>query len=395
MAEHNIHPSLAPLTVAIDTLRPDAANARSHDQRNIDAIAASLAAFGQRKPIVVQSQGRIIRAGNGTVRAAQSLGWTEIAAVVVDETNEAAAQFAIADNRTAELAEWDTDTLSLLLHSMDEDARKLCGFTDGELDDLLKDMGGEFDDELDVNEGDVQEKPADPVTKLGDLITLGRHRLLCGDSCKQADVDRLMDGDVADLLFTDPPYGVNFQSNSRKQKFAKLKNDDRILDGWVEPAMNASRGFVFVWTSWSVLAKWVAVCEPFGNMTNLVVWHKPGGSMGDLKRAFATDHELAMVYNRGAELCGKRIGSVWTVKRDAGAEYAHPTQKPVELAAEAIQKTTRKGALVLDVFLGSGTTLAAAEQLGRRCYGMEMDPGYCDVIVARWESLTGRKAVRA
>jgi DNA modification methylase len=127
-------------------------------------------------------------------------------------------------------------------------------------------------------------------------------------------------------------------------------------------------------------------------MTNLVVWSKGGGGIGDLKGTFATDHEMAMVFNRGAEICGKRIGSVWSFGKDAASKYEHPTQKPVALAGEAIDKTTHRQNLVYDPFLGSGTTLIAAEQLGRKCYGMEISPQYCDVIVKRWETLTGKKA---
>jgi DNA modification methylase len=126
----------------------------------------------------------------------------------------------------------------------------------------------------------------------------------------------------------------------------------------------------------------------------MVVWSKGCGGIGDLKGTFSTDYEVAIVCNRGAAITGKRIGSVWSFGKDAAASYVHPTQKPVALAAEAVDKTTQKGETVLDLFLGSGTTLIACEQLGRRCYGMEISPAYCDVIVERWENLTGKQAVR-
>ena len=247
---------------------------------------------------------------------------------------------------------------------------------------------------VEIVEDEVPEPPADPITKPGDLWTLGDHRLLCGDSTKAEDVGRVMAGAKAGMVHTDPPYGMSYQSNMRTKsaKFAVLENDDRVLTEWIEPAIQNSEGWVFIWTTWKVLEQWFPVVKPFGKLSNLVVWSKGGGGIGDLKKTFSTDHEIAFVFNRGAELCGKRIGSVWSFGKDAAGDYAHPTQKPVALAAEAIDKTTTKACTVYDPFLGSGTTLIAAEQLGRRCYGMEISPAYCDVIVKRWETLTGKKA---
>jgi DNA modification methylase len=187
---------------------------------------------------------------------------------------------------------------------------------------------------------------------------------------------------------------MSYQSNRRTKsaKFAVLENDDRVLTEWIEPAISNSEGWVFIWTTWKVLEQWFPVVKPFGKLSNLVVWSKGGGGIGDLKKTFSTDHEIAFVFNRGAELCGKRIGSVWSFGKDAEGDYEHPTQKPVALAAEAIDKTTTKACTVYDPFLGSGTTLIASEQLGRKCYGMEISPQYCDVVVKRWEKLTGKKA---
>ena len=124
----------------------------------------------------------------------------------------------------------------------------------------------------------------------------------------------------------------------------------------------------------------------------MVVWHKGGGGIGDLKKTFSTDYEMALVFNRGAELCGKRIGSVWSLQKDKAIKYKHPTQKPVELSVEAIDKTTNPKSIVMDLFLGSGSSLIACEKMDRICYGMELDPKYCDVIIKRWENFTGKKA---
>jgi DNA modification methylase len=288
------------------------------------------------------------------------------------------------------MAESDAAKLDAILREVDTGSPELQQM----LSDLAEEAGLYQDENKEIVEDEIPEPPVDPITKPGDLWILGEHRLLCGDSTKAEDVERLMDGAKADMIHTDPPYGMSFQSNMRtkSKKFDELENDDKILTGWIAPAIGASSGWVFVWTTWKVLEQWLPVVREFGKMTNLVVWAKGGGGIGDLKGTFATDHEMAMVFNRGAEICGKRIGSVWSFGKDAAASYMHPTQKPIALAAEAIDKTTHKQNLVYDPFLGSGTTLIAAEQLGRKCYGMEISPQYCDVIVKRWETLTGKQA---
>jgi DNA modification methylase len=217
---------------------------------------------------------------------------------------------------------------------------------------------------------------------------------MCGDSTSIDAVERLMDGQKADMVFTDPPYGVEFQSNMRTKsaKFDVLKNDDTFLD--IAPIIEAcSTGWVFVWTSWKVQTKWIDQFQSMGYPTNIVVWHKPGGGIGDLKRTFSSDYEVALVWHRGAELCGKRIGSVWTVNKDGSSTYVHPTQKPVALAEEALDKTTRASAVIMDLFGGSGSTLIACEKTNRQARLMELDPKYCDVIVKRWQDFTGKKAI--
>jgi len=202
-----------------------------------------------------------------------------------------------------------------------------------------------------------------------------------------------MAGQKADMVFTDPPYGVEYQSNMRTKsaKFEVLANDDTFLD--IAPIVEMfSTGWVFVWTSWKVQGRWIDQFSAFDYPTNIVIWHKPGGGIGDLKRTFSSDYEVALVWHRGAELCGKRIGSVWTIKKDGASTYVHPTQKPVALGTEAMDKTTRSGNIVLDLFGGSGSTLIAAEKTGRVARLMELDAKYCDVIVKRWQDFTGKQA---
>jgi DNA modification methylase len=378
--------------VKIDTLTLDPANVRRHPAKNLDTIKASLTRFGQQRPVLVNAKGIII-AGNGTVMAAKALGWDHINIVRTELDGSEATAYAIADNRTAELAEWDDSALAQQLAALqieDEELARAAGFDAKEIASLAEAT-------VDVVEDETPEPSAEPITKSGDLWLLGEHRVLCGDSTKAEDVDRLMAGAKAGMIHTDPPYGMSYQSNYRTKsaKFDVLENDDRVLTEWIEPAIRNSKGWVFIWTTWKVLEQWFPVVKPFGKLSNLVVWSKGGGGIGDLKKTFSTDHEIAFVFNRGAELCGKRIGSVWSFGKDAAGDYEHPTQKPVALAAEAIEKTTTKACTVYDPFLGSGTTLIAAEQLGRKCYGMEISPAYCDVIVKRWETLTGKKAERA
>lgn len=343
------------------------------------------------KPIVVDAKGVVI-AGNGTLEAARALGWTKIDVVWSKLKGAEGVAYAIADNRTAELAEWDDKELAAVLEALQADEsidELVTGFSAEEIAELIA-------GDAEVVEDEVPEAPVEAFTKPGDLWVLGVHRVLCGDSTKGEDVGRLMDGATADLVFTDPPYGVHYQSNMRVRsaKFDTIENDDTILDGWVPHAIAHSLGWVFVWTTWKVVERWIPVVQPFGELSNMVIWNKGGGGMGDLAKTFSTDYEIALVFHRGADLQGKRIGSVWSFNKDAAGSYVHPTQKPVALAAEATDKTTCKGALVMDLFLGSGTTLIAAEQLGRKCYGIEIEPRYCDVICKRWMKLTGRYPVR-
>ena len=266
----------------------------------------------------------------------------------------------------------------------------LLGFEDDFLDGLLEEEPGEGL----TDEDEVPEPPEKPISVLGDIWQLGNHRLMCGDSTSIDAVDKLMDGQKADMVNTDPPYGVSYQSNMRTKsdKFEVLKNDDVFLD--IAPVIEAcSNGWVFVWTSWKVLTTWIEQFESFGYPSNQVIWFKGGGGIGDLKKTFSSDYETALVWHRGAELTGKRIGSVWKVGKDSATDYTHPTQKPVALAEEAIDKTTKAKARVLDLFGGSGSTLLACEKINRSAFLMELDEKYVDVIIIRWQDFTGKEAI--
>jgi len=387
------------MTLKIETrpvadLIPYIANSRTHSDAQVAQIAASIKEFGWTNPILINGDNTII-AGHGRLLAARKLGMESVPAIVLDHLTKAQQRaLVIADNQLALNAGWNMDMLKAEIEDLqlDDFDINILGFDDKFLDGLLEPepTAGLTDEDA------VPEVPETPKTVLGDVWVLGNHRLMCGDSTSVDAVDKLMDGRKADMVFTDPPYGVEYQSNMRTKtaKFDVIKNDDTFLD--ISAIVEAcSTGWVFVWTSWKVQTRWIEQFESFGYPTNIVVWHKPGGGIGDLKRTFLSDYEIALVWHRGAELCGKRIGSVWTINKDAASSYVHPTQKPVALASEALDKTTRTGANVLDLFGGSGSTLIACEKTNRQARLMELDPKYCDVIIKRWQEFTGKEAIHA
>ena len=375
----------------VDSLIPYVNNSRTHSDEQVTQVASSIKEFGFTNPVLIDEDGGII-AGHGRTMAAKKLGLDQVPTITLAGlTDSQRKAYVIADNRLALNAGWDIEALSNELKHLDEldFDLDLLGFDDKELGELL--APPEVDGLTD--EDSVPEVPDNPVTVEGDVWVMGNHRLMCGDSTSIDAVDKLSEGHKANLIFTDPPYGVSYQSNMRtkSEKFDVLKNDDTFLD--IAPVVEAcSDGWVFIWTSWKVLTQWLDQFEGFGYPTNQVIWFKGGGGIGDLKKTFSSDYETALVWNRGAELCGKRIGSVWKVGKDGASSYLHPTQKPVALAEEAIDKTTRKGATVLDLFGGSGSTLIACEKTGRKSINMELDPKYCDVIVKRWQEFTGKQA---
>jgi ParB-like chromosome segregation protein Spo0J len=367
-------PDLKTELVKIDSLVFDPANARKHDEKNLGAIKSSLQRFGQQKPIVVDASG-VVRAGNGTLAAAKALGWKEISIVRSPLSGSEATAYAIADNRSSELAEWDDDVLSQTLAALqieDEDLALATGFDAKEIDALLA------PDE--VKEDEVPEAPVDPITKPGDLWLLGDHRLLCGDSTKSEDVERLMNGEKADLLLTDPPYGIGYQKNGASgthgwTNYGKIEWDkERPSRETICSSMKKARSAI-IWGG-NYFADYLPPSMGF------FIWDKGQRdfSLADCEMAWRSEQKAARIFSFS------RAKALQDGKE-------HPTQKPVALFVWCIEQI--EGAkTIFDPFLGSGTTLIAAEQLGRKCYGMEISPAYCDVIVKRWENLTGKKAAR-
>jgi DNA modification methylase len=384
-------------TATIASLMLDPANVRTHDSKNLEAIKASLARFGQQKPIVVDAKG-IIVAGNGTMMAAKMLNWSSVEIVRTNLEGAEAIAYAIADNRTAELAGWDEAALAQQLAALqidDEELANIAGFTDAEIEAMILD-GKE------IEEDEVPEPPAVPITKAGDLWLLGTHRVLCGDSTNSDDVARLMDGAKAQMMFTDPPYGVNYEGGHfhtrdgvvRKREKLEADSTADIYSAFLPVASKFVDGACYIWFAGSKSFEvYSALKQNNYEIHSLLIWNKTNAQYSALNSQYKPRHE-PFVYckPKGSTLrwCGATTeATVWDHTRDNINEF-HPTQKPVALAAKAIRN--HEADSVLDLFLGSGSTLIAAEQLNRKCYGMEISPAYCDVIVKRWETLTGKTA---
>ena len=378
--------------ISIDLIKNYSQNSRTHSDDQVQQVVNQIREYGFTNPILID-ENNVIIAGHCRVEAAKRLALTQLPCVILAHLSETQKRaYVIADNKLALNAGWDLEVLRAEFDLLrDDDFNiELTGFTLDELCELLPDA----EPEVLCDEDDCPDVPDEPVTKLGDVWLLGEHRLMCGDSTNIESVEKLMESFSAHMVFTDPPYGVNYQSNMRTKtkKFDVLANDDVFLD--IAPVIEyLSKGWVFIWTSWKVQTKWIDQFKSFGYPSNMIIWHKPGGGIGDLKKTFSSDYEVGLVWHRDAALCGKRIGSVWTINKDGAMTYVHPTQKPVALASEALDKCTKIGDYILDLFGGSGSTLIACEKLKRKCFMMELDPKYCDVIIKRYEQYTGKKAV--
>lgn len=396
----------------IETIKPYDNNPRDNT-RAIEAVAESIKQFGFKVPIVIDTDGVIV-CGHTRFEAAKVIGLETVPCICADDlTPEQVKAFRLADNKTAELAEWDPEKLLSELQNITDIDMTLFGFDPEEEtepdDDIIED---DFDEEV------------EPITKPGDIWEMNGHRLICGDATDPAVINKLIGKEPAGMVFTDPPYGYNYNSNMRtkSKKFDVLKNDDKILD-FFPIIKEHCTGFIWICGTWKTAPAWTALFSKYFEMTNVIIWDKGGGGIGDLYHTFSTDYEMIFVANQGKEIRGRRYGSVWEFPKDElqkmkkaellqliekekefGSvwhegkdnpnEYLHPTQKPVRLSARAIRASVDFDEIVMDVFAGSGSTLLACEQTGRRFRGVEIDPHYCDVIIQRWEKFTGQKAGR-
>lgn len=372
--------ALWPLAAPIDTLNLDPANARKHNEKNLQAIAASLSRFGQRAPLVVQRQGMVVRAGNGRLLAAKQLGWQSMAVVVVDEASVEATAFAIADNRTAELAEWDDETLASLLQSLPDDAKLAAGFDDDDLGELLNRLSPE------VVEDEAPEPLPDPVSRTGDLWELGGHRMLCGDCTNPAMVSRLCPTEC-DVCLTDPPYGCG-------EAYVSHDDTQSALGTLAERFFPIARG----------LCKVVAFTPGIQNIRHyphadwMLCWFY-GVGVGRTPWGF-TCWQPVCVWGKDPKLahgdgCHPDGVNKLMSKDDAEQNKAtgHACPKPLSVWCWFLDRlTTKHGQTVYEPFSGSGTTIIACEQLGRKCYAIEIEPRYVDVAIRRWQKLTSKQA---
>lgn len=410
-------------TLAIADLKPDPENARAHDEANLKAIQGSLEQFGQRKPIVISSEAVIV-AGNGTVEAAKRLGWTEIQAVRVpaDWTADQIKAFALADNRTAELATWNQSVLDKQLLELEAAGIDVANFgfevPDIPLTDVLT-----FEDE-------APELPEEPKTELGQVWQLGPHRLVCGDALDPQVVATALNGERADCVFTDPPYNVAYEGGTKDKltiqnddmsdgefseflfKFYKAALDNTKDGGpiyvchadgssvafrnsmtkagwllkqvliWVKDSLVLSRQD-YNWQHEPIIYGWKpGAAHPwYGPFTNTTVLDTPKEEWSKLKKDELLDF-LTAAFDTSTIVREKR----------PRRNDLHPTMKPIGLIAKLLKNSCVAGDIVLDPFAGSGSTLVTCEQLGLRAAVVELDPRYCDVIIQRWENLTGQKA---
>jgi len=397
--------------VPLSAIVPDPANVRLHDDRNLEAIRGSLSRFGQQKPIVVDTDG-VIRAGNGTYAAAKALGWETIAVVRTDLAGLEAAAFAIADNRTSDLSVFDNVALSTLLQSLHaEDALDGVGFDEKELNRLLDEVIGDAPVELD--DPGEQEPPESPVTRRGDLWLLGDHRLLCGDSTSVDDIARVMDGEKATLLASDPPYLIDYRGGNHPQSWHNNPDvKDKHWDVYVDP----TSGLEF-FTQWLRVAlahciervpvyQWhatrrQALVEEAWKANGLLVhqtliWHKARAVLTRCHYMWA--HEPCFYgWPEGFMPESDRRPppseqTVWQIDQIGQQDGIHPTQKPLAIFERPISFHTKRGDVCLEPFSGSGTQIIAAERLRRRCFAVEISPAFVDATIARFEKATGKTA---
>lgn len=379
------------INIALKDLKQYENNPRKNDDA-VKYVAESIKEFGFKVPIVIDKN-NVIVAGHTRYKAAKKLKMSEVPCIIADDlTDEQIKAFRLADNKVAEKAEWDFDLLNAELDDIIDLDMELFGFEDALQDDAEEAVEDEFEVEL----------PAEPKSKLGDIYQLGNNRLMCGDSTVLEDVEKLMGGEQADMLLTDPPYNVNYEGKTKDK--LKIKNDQMgndnfrqfLTDAFSNADMVMKPGAVFyIWHADSEGYNFRGACFDAGwTVRQCLIWNKNSMVMG--RQDYQWKHEPCLYgWKEGA-------GHLWASDRKQTTVInfdkptrndMHPTMKPIPLFDYQIKNNTKGGDVVLDLFGGSGTTIMACEQNGRRGYSMEYDPRYVDVIVDRWEKFTGAKAV--
>ena len=414
------HPPLAISFVPLDSLKPDPKNARQHSAKQVRQIANSIKVFGFNVPILVDADLKVI-AGHGRLLAACRLGMSEVAVIRLDHLSEAQRQaFMIADNRLTEIASWDDLLLAEQLQSLasvelDFDIETI-GFDMGEIDLRVESLK---EKETSSREPPIPDVSGPPVSRIGDIWLLGRHKLVCGDAREETAHAELMGTERAAAVFSDPPYNVAIDGHVsglgrvRHREFVMAAGEmtsegfTAFLNAALERMRASSRpgSPAFICMDWRHMSELLEAPRSLSlDMLNLVVWAKSNAGMGTLYRS---QHELVFVVKLGVGrhrnnvqlgAYGRHRSNVWSYASGPGFGRAgeegklaalHPTVKPVAMIADAVLDVTRRGDIVLDPFLGSGSTLMACERTGRRCFGLELDPLYCDVIARRWQTYTG------
>ena len=409
----------------LDAIHPDPRNPRAHSKRQIRQIARSIEAFGFNVPILIDRNSQLI-AGHGRLEACRLLGWTEVPTIQLDHLSPAQAQaYMIADNRLTETSTWDDKLLAQSLKELaviDLDfTLDVIGFDMGQIDFRIESLDAEVDDDP----GDILPMPSPvAVTAPGDLWLLGPHRLLCANSLEADSYVRLMAGHLAAVVFEDAPYNVKIDGHVggngaiKHREFAMASGEmssaeftEFLTTAFGHAARHSKKGSIhFQCMDWRHVAEITAAGQAvYSELKNIAVWVKNVGGMGSLYRS---RHELVFVFKHGSaphinnvELGrhGRYRTNVWEYpgisSSRAGEEgdllKLHPTVKPIRLVADAILDCSNRGDIVLDAFLGSGTTLMAAQRVGRVCYGLEIDPLYVDTAIRRWQADTGLDAIHA
>lgn len=380
--------------IKVSDLKPYENNAKIHTHEQVEQIKKSIQEFGFNDPIAVDENNMIVE-GHGRLMAVKALGYTEVDCIRLDGmTDEQKRAYIHVHNQLTLNTGFDLGILEAELKSIESIDMGVFGF------DMDFDIDMDFDDE--AAEDDYEpEIPEEPKAKLGDIYQLGRHRLMCGDSTDKETVEKLMNGAKADMVFTDPPYGVSYTGGLQfkggkveKNNREMIKNDDvDIYDDVFRILSEFSNGACYVWFAGTKAATLYNAAEKYGEIHALIIWVKNGG-YGALNANYKQKHEPCLYWkpkNCKLNFVGATTETtVWEINKDGVNEY-HPTQKPVALPIKAIGNHDAER--VLDLFGGSGSTLIACEQLNRTCYMMELDPKYVDVIIARWEKYTGKKAV--
>lgn len=418
-------PGLSVTLRSIATLVPDPKNARQHSAKHVRQLAKSIEAFGFNVPILIDNDRQVI-AGHGRLLAAQHLGWTEVPTITLSHlTPDQARAYAIADNRLTEISEWDDRLLAEQLKALSEVDLgfdlDVIGFDLPEID--LRIQGLNSDAEEDFSEEELSEDPI--VSQPGDLWALGPHRIFCGNALEAESYAILMAGATAGVVFSDPPYNVKISGHVQGKgaiqhpEFAMASGEmtPTEFEAFLSQAIGRMQAacdpgaLLYLCMDWRHIDELSQAAKAHAlELKNLCVWDKGAGGMGSLYRS---QHELVFVYKSGREghtnnvqlgRFGRNRTNVWSYpginsfarKTDEGNLLAlHPTVKPVALVADVLLDASRRGEIVLDPFLGSGTTLLAAETTGRIAYGMELEPRYVDTAIRRWQRKTGQSAVHA